>query len=60
MTVGAVVLYSVVDGLLSKDKYMSAIVLTVIQIDLTEAHCGFIAHWSILQTNGQSSKFSNA
>ena len=36
MTVGVVVLYSVVDGLLSKDNYMSAIVVTVIQIDVTE------------------------
>jgi len=50
MTVGAVVLYSVVDGLLSKDNYMSAIVVTVIQIDVTEVHFGIIAHWSILQT----------
>ena len=45
----AVVLYSVVDGLLSKDNYMSAIVVTVIQIDVTEVHFGIIAHWSILQ-----------
>ena len=49
MTVGAVVQYSVVDGLLSKDKYMSAIVVTVIQIDVTEVHVGIIAHWSTLQ-----------
>ena len=49
MTVGAVVLYSVVDGLLSKDNYMSAIVVTVIQIDVTEVHFGIIAHWCILQ-----------
>ena len=45
----AVVLYSVVDGLLSKDNYMSAIVVTVIQIDVTEVHFGIIAHWSKLQ-----------
>ena len=45
----AVVLYSVVDGLLSKDNYMSAIVVTVIQIDVTEVHFGIIAHWCILQ-----------
>ena len=50
MTVGAVVLYSVVDGLLSKDNYMSATVVTVIPIDITEVHFGIIAHWSILQT----------
>ena len=49
MTVGAVVLYSVVDGLLSKDNYMSAIVVTVIQVDVTEVHFGIIVHWSILQ-----------
>ena len=49
MTVGAVVLYSVVDGLLSKDNYISAIVVTVIRIDVTEVHFGIIAHWSILQ-----------
>ena len=49
MTAGAVVLYSVVDGLLSKDKYMSAIAVTAIQIDVTEVHFGIIAHWSILQ-----------
>ena len=49
MTVGAVVLYSVVDGLFSKDNYMSAIVVTVIQIDVTEVHFGILAHWSILQ-----------
>ena len=42
-------LYSVVDGLLSKDNYKSAIVVTVIQIDVTEVHFGIIAHWSILQ-----------
>ena len=45
----AVVLYSEVDGLLSKDNYMSAIVVTLIQIDVTEVHFGIIAHWSILQ-----------
>ena len=49
MTVGVAVLYSVVDGLLSKDNYMSAIVVTVIQIDVTEVHFGIIAHWYILQ-----------
>ena len=49
MTVGAVVQYSVVDGLLSKDKYMSAIVVTVIQIDVTEVHFGILALWSTLQ-----------
>jgi len=49
MIVAAVVLYSVVDGLLSKDNYMSAIVVTVVQIDITEVHFGLIAHWSILQ-----------
>ena len=49
MTVGAVVLYSIVDGLLSKDNYMSAIVVTVIQIGVTTVHFGIIAHWSILQ-----------
>ena len=48
MTVEAVVLYSV-DGLLSKDNYMSAIVVTVIQIDITEFHFRFVSHWSILQ-----------
>ena len=48
MSVGAVVLYSVVDGLLSKDNYMSAIVVTVIQIGVTKVHFGIIAHWSIL------------
>ena len=48
MTVGAVVLYSV-DGLLSKDNCMSAIVVTVILIDVTEFHFRIIAHWSILQ-----------
>ena len=49
MIVGAVVLYSVVDGLLSEDNYMSAIVVTVIQIDVTEVHFGIIVHWAILQ-----------
>ena len=49
MTVAAVVLYSVVDGLLSKDNYMSAIVVTVVQIDITEVHFGIIAHWFILR-----------
>ena len=49
MTVAAVVLYSVVDGLLSKDNYMSPIVVTVVQTDITEVHFGFIAHWFILQ-----------
>ena len=48
MTVEAVVLYSV-DGLLSKDNYMSAIVVTVIQIDITEFHFRIVSHWSILQ-----------
>ena len=49
MTVGAVVLYSVVDGLLSKDNYMSAIVVTVIQIGVTKVHFGIIGQWCILQ-----------
>ena len=49
MSVGAVVLYSVVDGLLYKDNYMSAIVVTVIQIGVTKVHFGVIADWCILQ-----------
>ena len=48
MSVGAVVLYSVVDGLLSKDNYMSAIVVTVIQIGVTKVHFGVIADWCIM------------
>ena len=50
MTAGAVVLYSVVGCLLSKDNCMSVRVVTVIQIDVTEVNFGIIAHWSILQS----------
>ena len=41
-------LYSV-DDLHSRENLMSALVLTVIRMDITEFHFRINAHWSILQ-----------